>query len=52
MTESNMVGLGGIVFIIVTLICLFLFNLSGPYSILIGVVGAVLVYFIGKGMEK
>lgn len=39
-------GLGGIVFIVVTLICLFIFNLKAEYSLLIGGAGALIVYLI------
>jgi len=39
-------GIGGVVFILVTMICLFLFNIKPLYSILIGLIGVGVVYLI------
>ena len=43
---SQGLGIGGIVFVLVTMICLFLFNIKPLYSILIGLVGVGVVYLI------
>jgi hypothetical protein len=39
-------GIRGVVFILITMICLFLFNIKPLYSILIGLVGVGVVYLI------
>ncbi len=43
---SQGLGIGGVVFILVTMVCLFLFNIKPLYSILIGLVGVGVVYLI------
>jgi hypothetical protein len=42
-------GIEGVVFILVVLICLFVFNLNPISSVVIGVVGLLITYFVKKG---
>ena len=43
---SQGLGIGGVVFVLITMICLFLFNIKPLYSILIGLIGVGVVYLI------
>ena len=43
---SQGLGIGGAVFVLVTMICLFLFNIKPLYSLLIGLVGVGVAYLI------
>ena len=41
-------GIGAITFVLITIICLFILNLSDKLSIILGAVGALVAYFIGR----